>query len=128
MSAPVAANSERNAAGIWSRKSDIEGWSRTLGQIATYIATSRTSATAQPSRLRRWSKSVLPAMSRSTGAVPGVEGEERVLQVGLGTLEVVDAVLADPLDEGVEGLLGSVAGQHVAVGHPQVTDSRHPRE
>ncbi len=55
MSAPEAANSDRKASGIWSRKSDIVGWSRTLGHTATYMATSSTSATDQTTRLRRWS-------------------------------------------------------------------------
>src|SRR5512141_1830065 len=128
MSAPDAANRDRNASGIWSRKSDIDGWSRTLGQIATYIATSRTSATDQPSRLRRWSHAVLVRTSRSIRPTPGVEGQERLLEVGLGALEVIDAVLGDPLDQSVEGLLGSAAGHHVPLGHPQVADTGNPLE
>src|SRR6476620_8812141 len=111
MSGPDAAKSDRSASGIWSRKSDMVGWSRTLGQIATYIATRRASATDQPSRLRRWSNSVLASTSRSTaapGEVVRVEREEGLLEVGLGALEVVDAVLGDPLEQRVERVLGRV--------------------
>src|SRR5690348_14970510 len=130
MSAPLAANSDRNASGIWSRKSDMEGWSRTLGQIATYIATRSTRASDHPSRLRRWSNSVLPSTSRSTAApleVARVEREERLLQVGLGALEVVDAVLGDPLEQRVERVLGGVAGEHLTV-DPDVSDPGHVLE
>ena len=55
MSAPDIANNERIAGGMLFRKSVIAGWSRMLGQMATYIATRSTRLTAQASSDRRWS-------------------------------------------------------------------------
>src|SRR5665647_465874 len=122
MSAPDVANSERKASGIWSRKSLKDGWSRTLGQTATYIATSSTRATDQPSRPRRWSYRVLVKMLRSIIVPRPVVAEEGFLQRGRRACEVLHRPCADLLEQGVERLLRGAAGQHPS-GDGQVPDA-----
>src|SRR4029079_8669436 len=121
MSAPAVANRDRNASGIWSRKSLIDGWSRMLGQIAAYMSTSRTTATTQPPRLRRWSWRVLRATLCSIVLTPAVVGEEGLLELGLGAREVAQRELPQCLDDAVEGGLRGVTGQRV-VDHGQLAD------
>src|SRR5881392_3829685 len=106
MSAPVAANSARNALGMRSRKSFMDGWSRRLGQMATYIATSSVRLTAQASRLRRWSYRVFDATLRSMLGLRRVIGQERLLQLCLRAFQVEHPVPGQLLDQRVEGRLG----------------------
>src|SRR6478735_7250970 len=122
MSAPLEAKRDRNASRIWSRKSVIDGWPRRLGQIAAYIRTISTIEASQPRMPRRCSCKVLRKTLRSMSVLPGVVGEEGLLQLGLGTLEVHDGVPADLLDEGVERALRSTARQHVVL-HGQVANA-----
>src|SRR6476619_8213887 len=122
MSAPLVAKRDRNASGIWSRKSVIDGWPRRLGQIAAYIRTISTIEASQPRRPRRCSCKVLRKTLRNMCVLLGVVGEEGLLQLGLGTLEVHDGVPADLLDEGVERALRSTARQHVVL-HGQVANA-----
>src|SRR6476661_7158207 len=139
MSAPEVANMERNASGIWSMKSPIEGWSRTVGHTAAYMATSRTRDRDHASRLRPWSRSVfartLASISasrpcrdhgvRAAVAVNAVVAQERVLQRGLGAFEVVHLPGTDPLQQGVQRRLRGAAAERAPVDQhiPQAGDS-----
>src|SRR6476660_9548163 len=132
-SALEVAKRERKASGICSMKALMEGWDFTEGQTAAYMATTRARETAQATSSLPWSRSVFSRTLAST--VPHRSGrafrwagrsaavrplhpviaQERLLQRGLGTFEILHLPGADPFQQGVQGRLRGVAAQGPAV-------------